>query len=868
MPVSAIVVLSPTNPFKHYIDSAGSSSVANGGPPLSKRPRKRLGVNVITPTFNFQWASNFNLDGKVIRSEEIGDGATSKVYTGYNNGERVAVKQLKSYSPRLAPTVYEPLFNLNHNNIVRVVGLCPAVVLEYCEKRLGEFKLHTLADLLLHLGKELPLELQLNALADIADGLDYMHKQGLVHGDIKPANILVCEYEENEYTFKLADYSCNNMEGTFSKSSCLRQLMTPGYVAPELFGSTGNRLQPTTKSDIYSFGILSYEIAFQREAWTNVSIQLIDAVKQGYRPIIPTDASQLLVPLITSCWQENVILRPCAEMVLKLLEEAMNNIETSQASQSLVATMTESPMLAMVSASEFNCQEMEDSGLTCQELAINNDNESNCKKITISPEENMMQSAELEDTDENVSESHVENASYLSGNGDVSHESIDLTNVTSILKIRKFQLDCTTAVKEGKNAIVVQPTGSGKSMCFIIPALLMKQKISLVIEPVVALILNQVESLQRKGINAVALGSSAGSSTRKSSNFRQVFQAPRNEPLIAFYTPEYLIGIPSDGSCLGTVGQFNTLLAKKDRVGVITIDEAHKIFDRLPSYRPAFNYLKKLKDISCPIIAMSATLTRDQIALLQNGYLNISDTVILKKAVYRSNLKLELQRYKRCKQHTYNVNCSDDDDDQSNDDIICIGSTSSMWQDTLTKIKPSIEDQGSVVYLDFVKDVEEVSELLKQAGLKVGKFTGKIQIEDRKRADQKLLNEELSVLVATESYELGVDNPNIYQVVRIGCHGNLSVFLQEVGRAGRKDSSIANGLLLFNKTVDDKRLGLWLKSALNGSDQSPEMEKAKVDMIADYVKSWRFVYAVYHGKCLSWALSHFYGDDEETKTCQ
>ena len=104
MPVSAIVVLSPTNPFKHYIDSAGSSSVANGGPPLSKRPRKRLGVNVITPTFNFQWASNFNLDGKVTRSEEIGDGATSEVYTGYNNGERVAVKQLKSYSPRLAPT--------------------------------------------------------------------------------------------------------------------------------------------------------------------------------------------------------------------------------------------------------------------------------------------------------------------------------------------------------------------------------------------------------------------------------------------------------------------------------------------------------------------------------------------------------------------------------------------------------------------------------------------------------------------------------------------------------------------------------------------------------------------------------------------
>ena len=149
---------------------------------------------------------------------------------------------------------------------------------------------------------------------------------------------------------------------------------------------------------------------------------------------------------------------------------------------------------------------------------------------------------------------------------------------------------------------------------------------------------------------------------------------------------------------------------------------------------------------------------------------------------------------------------SDDNEGNDDDDVICIGSSSSMWQNTVTKIKAHIEDHGSVVYLDFVKDVEEVSELLKQSGFKVGRYTGQMTVEDRKKADRKLLNGDLSVLVATESFELGVDNPNINQVVRIGCPRNLGVLLQEVGRAGRQKDSIANGLLLFNECIDDKRL--------------------------------------------------------------
>lgn len=113
-----------------------------------------------------------------------------------------------------------------------------------------------------------------------------------------------------------------------------------------------------------------------------------------------------------------------------------------------------------------------------------------------------------------------------------------------------------------------------------------------------------------------------------------------------------------------------------------------------------------------------------------------------------------------------------------------------------------MESQSTVVYLDFVKDVEEVTEILRQGNFKVGKYTGQMTAEDRKQAECKFLQGEVSILVATESFELGVDNHNINQVIRIGCTCNLGVLLQEVGRAGRKADSIPNELLLFDEYID------------------------------------------------------------------
>jgi len=104
-------------------------------------------------------------------------------------------------------------------------------------------------------------------------------------------------------------------------------------------------------------------------------------------------------------------------------------------------------------------------------------------------------------------------AQYVSLSADESHTLVPcLETAKSVLKVnefKKFQVDCAMAIKEGKDVVIVQPTGSGKSMYFILPALIL---VSLVIEPVIAVIINQIDALQKKRIKALALGNAVGMS--------------------------------------------------------------------------------------------------------------------------------------------------------------------------------------------------------------------------------------------------------------------------------------------------------------------------------------------------------------------
>ena len=207
-------------------------------------------------------------------------------------------------------------------------------------------------------------------------------------------------------------------------------------------------------------------------------------------------------------------------------------------------------------------------------------------------------------------------------------------------------------------------------------------------------------------------------------------------------------------------------------------------------------------------------------------------------------------------------NCSADEIGDDSDTVI----KASAWNSTAEKIKDVVGDRPALVYLDYVRDVEQMVDIFHDHGIKANKYTGRMTVNDRCESERSFLDGHTSILVATESFELGVNNPNIAEVIRVGVPRSLGVLLQEFGHAGRKAGVIANAYLFFNETVDDKRLGLWLKSSLE-SEIDEAHENVKEEILSTYKKTWQFVYSVYHGKCLMWAMSHFYGGADDPPTC-
>ena len=129
---------------------------------------------------------------------------------------------------------------------------------------------------------------------------------------------------------------------------------------------------------------------------------------------------------------------------------------------------------------------------------------------------------------------------------------------------------------------------------------------------------------------------------------------------------------------------------------------------------------------------MSATLTIDQIQLLKKDFLHSDDCVVITEGMHRKNLVLKLKRYKRQKQFVNDMDAEIDTvDDVETDNGDALSTETSSWTRTAQEITDIVDSEVTVVYLDFVRDVEQMTNLLSKNNVNVMKYTGQMALEDR-----------------------------------------------------------------------------------------------------------------------------------------
>lgn len=323
-------------------------------------------------------------------------------------------------------------------------------------------------------------------------------------------------------------------------------------------------------------------------------------------------------------------------------------------------------------------------------------------------------------------------------------------------EFRPLQREAMTAVMEGRDSVVVLPTGGGKSLCFQAPAVAMGG-MALVVSPLIALMKDQVDALRNCGVPAAFLNSTLSADER-----REVLDGVRGGRLKLLYVaPERLL---LDGTL--------TMLAGAN-VSLAAIDEAHCISSWGHDFRPEYRGLARLKEVfpDIGVHAYTATATeavRQDIAK-QLGLrgLNGEGPEYLVGSFDRPNL-------------TYRV----------------LPASGKLGQ--IVEVAGRHPGESGIVYCISRKEVEKTAAALAGLGLKAAPYHAGLGDAERKRTQEAFLKDRVEVIVATVAFGMGIDKPDVRFVVHAGMPKSLEAYQQEAGRAGR-DGLPAECVLLFSR---------------------------------------------------------------------
>ena len=372
---------------------------------------------------------------------------------------------------------------------------------------------------------------------------------------------------------------------------------------------------------------------------------------------------------------------------------------------------------------------------------------------------------------------------------------------------RGRQAEIIEHVVSGGDALVLMPTGGGKSVCYQIPAML-RDGVGIVISPLIALMQDQVAALQQMGVAAAVLNSS-----QTIDEMREVEGRLRLGSLQLLYVaPERLL-----------TPRFLDLL-RGLRIALFAIDEAHCVSQWGHDFRPEYIQLSVLHEQfpTVPRIALTATADRETREEIRQR-LALQEAEVYLTSFDRPNIRYHVTERTDAKRQL------------------------------LARIEGDHKGEAGIVYCQSRKKVEEIAAWLQSKGIKALPYHAGMETNTRRRNQERFLHEDSIVMVATVAFGMGIDKPDVRFVAHLDLPSSIEAYYQETGRAGRDGGAaeawLAFGLadvVLLRRRIEESEL----------TDQRKTVSRRKLDALLAFCEAT---------SCRRMALLAYLG--EESRPC-
>ncbi len=369
-------------------------------------------------------------------------------------------------------------------------------------------------------------------------------------------------------------------------------------------------------------------------------------------------------------------------------------------------------------------------------------------------------------------------------------------------------------VVAGGDALVLMPTGGGKSLCYQIPAIVRQNAghgVTIVISPLIALMHDQVGALLEAGVSAAFLNSTQ--TYEESSALEK--QLLRNELTLLYAAPER-INTPRMKGLLASLNERGLL-------SLFAIDEAHCVSQWGHDFRPEYRSLSLLHETFPDVPRMALTATADHLTRLDMvERLKLEDARAFVSSFDRPNIRYTI-----------------------------VEKTDATRQ-LLRFIQTEHDAEAGIVYCQSRKRVEEIADTLADAGIKAMAYHAGLDAKLRQQRQDRFLREDGMVMVATIAFGMGIDKPDVRFVAHLDMPKNIEGYYQETGRAGR-DGLPADAWMVYGlqDVVNQRRM---IDTSDAASEEFKVVMRGKLDALLSLAEDTR---------CRRVSLLHYFGEDSQ-----